>query len=301
MLFTALRHSLKSLTGKADLHIHSDWSDGSLSIPAIVKTAKILGLAAVSITDHDTTAGWDEAGAEGERQGLKIIPGIEVSAFDPGTGRKVHILGYGMKDRETVETACRPCLEDRRRANWEALFLIQAAGYPLDEEDLLSCLGKSGVPYRQHIMHALADRGYAGAIYGPLYGKLFGPGGAAVVKSRYMPAEEAVRLITDCGGEAALAHPFQYDSMGLLPRLTACGLSGIECWHHTQTPEREAMVREAAEQYGLFLTGGSDFHGLYSEKPVPLGTHFLRLPVSEFSEKPGPCLSTLNGNHAFLL
>jgi predicted metal-dependent phosphoesterase TrpH len=173
-----------------------------------------------------------------------------------------------------VETACRPYLEDRRRANLEALSLVRATGYPLDKRDLGPYLGKGGVPYRQHIMHALADRGYTAAIYGPLYGELFGPGGAAVVKGRYMPAEEAVRIITSCGGAAVLAHPFQYDSLGLLPRLVAWGLGGIECWHHTQTPEREKLVKEQAKQYGLFLTGGSDFHGLYSEKPIPLGAVF---------------------------
>jgi predicted metal-dependent phosphoesterase TrpH len=266
-----MRNKLRSLTGKADLHIHSDWSDGSLSIPRIVKTARALGLAAISITDHDTMAGWEEARTEGKMQGLEIFPGIEVSAFDPDTGRKVHILGYDTADPGTVEAACRPYLEGRRRASLEALSLIRAAGYPLDETDTLPYAGKSGVLYRQHIMHALADRGYTTAIYGPLYRKLFGPGGAAMVKSRYMPAEEAVRLIVDCGGEAVLAHPFQYDSIGLLPRLVEWGLSGIECWHHTQTPERIRLVRKQAGQYGLFLTGGSDFHGLYSEKPLPLG------------------------------
>ncbi|MDR3161434.1 MAG: PHP domain-containing protein [Spirochaetaceae bacterium] len=268
-----MEHSLRALAGKADLHIHSDWSDGSLSIRQIVKTAKALGLAAISVTDHDTAAGWEEAGAEGEKQGLEIIPGIEVSAFDPGTGRKVHILGYAVRDRETLDTACRPYLEDRRRANRKALSLIRAAGYPLDETDLSPYLGKGGVPYRQHIIHALADRGYAAAIYGPLYEKLFGPGGIAVVKSRYMPAEEAVRLIADCGGAAVLAHPFQYNSLGLLPQLAAWGLTGIECWHPSQTPERIGLVKEQAESYGLFLTGGSDFHGLYSEQPVPLGAY----------------------------
>jgi predicted metal-dependent phosphoesterase TrpH len=268
-----MRHNPKP-AGKADMHIHSDWSDGSLSIPWIVKTAKALGLAAISVTDHDTMAGWEEAEAEGAKRGLEIIPGIEVSAFDPDTGRKVHILGYGIRDRETVETSCRPYLEDRRRANLRALSLIRSAGYPLDEADLSPYIRKGGIPYRQHIMCALADRGYATAIYGPLYKELFGPGGAAVVKSHYMTAEEAIRLIVDCGGEAALAHPFQYDSLGLLPYLVGWGLRGIECWHHTQTPERIQVVREKAEQYDLFLTGGSDFHGLYSEKPIPLGTFF---------------------------
>jgi predicted metal-dependent phosphoesterase TrpH len=122
-------------------------------------------------------------------------------------------------------------------------------------------------------MHALADRSYTTAIYGPLYTRLFGPGGIAVVQSAYIGAEEAVRLITGCGGEAVLAHPFHYDSLGLLPQLVTWGLSGIECRHPTQTPEREQVVREQAERYGLFLTVGSDFHGLYSEKPVSLGSN----------------------------
>jgi predicted metal-dependent phosphoesterase TrpH len=267
-----MRDSLRNLGGKTDLHIHSVWSDGSLSVPRIVKTAKTLGLTAAALTDHDTTAGWEEVREEGKRQGLQTIGGIEVSAFDPDTGRKVHILGYGMKDPAAVERACRPCLEDRRRANLEALSLIRAAGYPVDAEDLAGYTGKGGVPYRQHIMHALADRGYTAAIYGPLYTRFFGPGGLAAVTSRYMPAEEAVRLIVDCGGEAVLAHPFQYDSLGLLPRLVKRGLGGVECWHPTQTPERIQAVRTQAEKYGLFLTGGSDFHGLYSEKPTPPGT-----------------------------
>jgi predicted metal-dependent phosphoesterase TrpH len=278
-----MRDNLESLIGRADLHIHSDWSDGSMSIPQIVKTAKALGLAAISITDHDTTAGWEEAKAEGTRWRLEIIPGIEVSAFDPGTGRKVHILGYGMTDPETVETACRPYLEDRRWASLEALSLIRAAGFPLDEADMPPYTGKGGILYRQHIMHALADRGYTTTIYGPLYRELFGPGGTAAVQGHYMPAEEAVRLIVDCGGKAVLAHPFQYDSLDLLPRLVQRGLSGIECWHHTQTLERERLVREKAERYGLFLTGGSDFHGLYSEKPILLGTVIQDLCYAGFA------------------
>jgi predicted metal-dependent phosphoesterase TrpH len=268
-----MKDNLENLRGKTDLHIHSTWSDGSLPVSRIVKTAKALGLDAAALTDHDTTAGWEDAREEGERRGIKIIGGIEVSAFDPDTGRKVHILGYGMEDPEAVENACRPYLEDRRRANREALSLIRAAGFAIDEEDAAVYTGKGGIPYRQHIMHALADRGYTAAIYGPLYDRLFGHGGLAVVTSRYMPAEEAVRLITDCGGEAVLAHPFQYDSLGLLPRLVERGLRGVECWHPTQTPERIQAVQEQAEKFGLFLTGGSDFHGLYSQKPVPPGSY----------------------------
>jgi predicted metal-dependent phosphoesterase TrpH len=135
-----------------------------------------------------------------------------------------------------------------------------------------------GTVYRQHIMHALADRCYTATIYGPLYTRLFGPGGLATVTARYMDAEEAVRLIRDCGGLAVLAHPFQYDTMDFLPRLVELGLSGIEHKHPTQTPERQQAVEEAARRYGLFLTGGSDFHGLYSERPVPPGAMDAEVP-----------------------
>ncbi|MDR0597698.1 MAG: PHP domain-containing protein [Treponema sp.] len=267
---------------KADLHIHSNWSDGSLSVGEIIKTARALKLRAVSITDHDTMDGQEEALEEGARQGLRVIPGIEVSALDPDSGRKVHILGYQARDRDSVSRACRPYLEDRGRAVLEAVDAIRAAGYPLDREDVAACAGKLGIPYRQHVMRALADRGYTRTIYGPLYDKLFGPGGPGAVKSRYMSACEAVRLIRECGGEAVLAHPFQYDSMGLLPKLVEWGLTGIEHRHHTQTPDREKIVREQAERYGLFLTGGSDFHGLYMEKSLPLGAVTVELSLTPF-------------------
>jgi predicted metal-dependent phosphoesterase TrpH len=272
---------------KADMHIHSHWSDGSLSVGEIVKLACALKLPAISVTDHDTMDGQEEVLEEAARQSgqsgqsgqsLRIIPGVEVSALDSESGRKVHILGYGVKDRDGLSRACRPYLEDRGRAVLEATDAIRAAGYPIDREDVLAHAGKSGVPYRQHVMRALADRGYTRTIYGPLYDELFGPGGVGAGKSRYMSAEEAVRLIRDCGGTAVLAHPFQYDSLGLLPRLVEWGLAGIECYHHTQTPERERIVREAAGRYGLFLTGGSDFHGLYAEKSLSPGSILAELP-----------------------
>jgi predicted metal-dependent phosphoesterase TrpH len=233
--------------------------------------AKALGLDALSITDHDTMTGQEEALEEGRRQGIRIIPGVEISALDGETGRKVHILGYNVKDTESLNRACFPYLEDRSRVNKEAGKRIRAAGYPVADEEFLAYAGKAGILYRQHLMHALADRGYTQTIYGSLYNKLFGPGGFAVIKSNYMGAEEAVRLIKDCGGYPVLAHPFMYDSLELLPRLVKQGLMGIEYRHHTQTPERERLVREKAGQYGLFLTGGSDFHGLYSEKLLSPG------------------------------
>ena len=261
------------MKNKADLHIHSNWSDGSLSVHSLLRLAKNLGLGAISITDHDTMAGQAEALEEGKKIGLTVIPGVEISAFNPETGRKAHILGFNIKDTEAFNRACRPYLEARRRKNLESVDCIIKAGYPVSHDDVNDYASLDGTVYRQHIMHALVDRGYASAIYGPLYKKLFGSGGLAVTKASYMGAKEAVNLIRDCGGLAVLAHPFQYDSMELIPQLTAWGLAGIECQHPSQISERQDAVIEAARRYNLFLTGGSDFHGFYSEEALPPGSN----------------------------
>jgi predicted metal-dependent phosphoesterase TrpH len=262
-----------------DLHLHSDWSDGSMSVTGVVKLAKLLKLDVIAITDHDTAAHLQTALDEGRKQRLRVIPGVEISAFDPGTGRKVHLLGYHVRDARKIGEVCRPYLEERHQAGLQAVDRVRAAGYPIDREDALRHVGAGGVLYRTHIMHALAERGYTATIYGGLYNALFGANGAAAVKTGYMSAEDAVHLIKSAGGFAVLAHPFQYNSMGLLPSLTDWGLDGIECRHHTQTPERQAAVQAAAKRHGLFLTGGSDWHGLYSSKAQPPGAMNVTLPA----------------------
>jgi predicted metal-dependent phosphoesterase TrpH len=238
----------------------------------------MLGLDCISITDHDTMANLPEALAAGEKYGVTIIPGVELSAYDETTGRKVHILCYNATDPDLMTRACRPFSEERDRANRESAERVRAAGYAITPEDVRGYVGAGGIQYRQHVMHALMDRGYTNTIYGELYDKLYGKNGIAVARSRYMTARAAIELTHAAGGLAVLAHPYQYDSMGLLPSLVKWGLDGIEYIHHTQTPERRAAVAEAAERYGLFLTGGTDFHGMYSEKTLCPGGLEVLLP-----------------------
>lgn len=262
---------------RADLHLHSRWSDGSLPIPALLELAKRLGLGCVAITDHDTLAGQPQAAAAAQALGIRLLPGLEISAFDPDTGRKVHILGYGIRDARRVEDTLAPYRQDRHRAMERAVELLAQAGYPIGLEVVAPYIGEGGILYRQQIMHALMDRGYALSVYDPLYRKLFKNGGIAQVQSSYLPALEAVELVRGCGGRAVLAHPFEYDSMDLLPALVEAGLEGIECYHPSQTPQRQRAVRQAAEQYGLFLTGGSDAHGMYTQYVDPPGSHGILL------------------------
>lgn len=256
---------------RADLHMHSRWSDGSLEVARLIGLGKKSGLSVMAVTDHDTMEGQEEVRDEGRRQGMQVLNGVEISAFSPETGRKVHILGYNISDEKTVTDTLRPFLLDRHEAALCAAEQVSQAGYAVNIEDILSYVGKGQFLYKQHIMHALADRGYTTSIYGELYKKLFGKNGIAVIKSRYIPVHEAVRLVAECGGSPVLAHPYQYDSMDLVPSLLRYGLKGIEYCHPTQSNGRKIRVEETAMAFGLFLTGGSDAHGLYSESAYPLG------------------------------
>ena len=103
---------------RADLRLHSRWSDGSLPIPALLELAKRLGLGCVAITDHDTLAGQAQAAAAAQDLGIHLIVWLEISAFDPDTGRKVHILGYGIRDAriERSENG-KPEKEQNKRTN----------------------------------------------------------------------------------------------------------------------------------------------------------------------------------------
>ena len=206
-----------------------------------------------------------------------MISGLEISAVSALTGRKVHILGYGIQDTVVVNAACKPYLDSRHAASLRAVGCIESAGYPIDKDIALSYVTAGGVLYRQHIMHALIDRGYATMVYGQLYNRFFGQDGIARVSSDYMDACDAIRLVRAAGGMPVLAHPFQYDSMALLPQLKNAGLSGIEANHPTQSLAQQQVILSAAAQYHLFITGGSDAHGLYNESPAPLGSGYATI------------------------
>ncbi|MDR2655251.1 MAG: PHP domain-containing protein [Oscillospiraceae bacterium] len=262
---------------KADLHTHSTYSDGSLNIKSLFKSAKLSGLGAIALSDHDTMAGIPIARKEADKAGIKLIPAVEISAEDPGNSRKVHILAYFIQDSDLIEKVCRPWLEKRRQNCLNALEDIRRMGYPIDADDVLQYT-ESGVIYKQHIMRALMDRGFTLSVYGELYNRLFIKDGGERYKSSYMSAFEAIELVLQAGGLPVLAHPYIYDSMGLLPALVKSGLRGIECFHPSQNAERIKTVIEAAGKYGLFLTGGSDFHGFYSSRGAALGSVEFFLP-----------------------
>lgn len=263
---------------KVELHCHTTISDGSYTIHEVLDLAQKEEVGCLAITNHDTTKELVDTVCLGKERGIDIIPGIEISAYDFKRQTKVHILGYYIEPgHAALERLCRPLLESRHQANLRAIEKLIESGYSITLEQVMKFAeGGTGI-YKQHIMRALIEQGYTTGIYGDLYKKLFSRGnnggepGIAYVPVEYVDAPSAIEAIRQAGGVPVLAHPGQYRNFEAVPELVDCGLQGIEAWHPLHSPDDEIRAQKLALEYGLMVTGGSDFHGIYGEKEVSLG------------------------------
>lgn len=257
----------------ADLHCHTKMSDGSVGIDEVVLLAKTHGIPTIAVTDHDTFAGSTRAKIFGNRHGVEVISGVEFSTMNPATGRKAHILCYLCDSTDRLEGLCKRTGDSRRRA---ANIMIQKTlrVYPIAADMILRRAQGSMNVFKQHIMHALIDAGYATDFYGDTYQKLFHPKfGLAYAPVEYPSVHEVLEQIHEAGGIAVLAHPGVYDSYDLLEQLAKSGeIEGVEVWHPRNKPGDEEKFAATAQKYNLIMTGGTDFHGMYTNNPIPIGT-----------------------------
>lgn len=256
-----------------DLHCHSKISDGSIGIEELLTMARRRGLSAISITDHDAVVGATRACILGKRLGIDVIHGVEMSCYDYTRQRKVHILGYLCDAPERLEGACLR-MNHRRRAAAVEMTKKVLRYYPIVPEAIARHASGSTNVYKQHIMHALVEAGYADEFFGDVFHKLFSSnGGCAYIPVEYPDAREIIDLIHSAGGLAILAHPYVYNTTDLMEELTAEGLlDGIEVWHPSNDADRIATLKDFAQSHNLLMTGGTDFHGLYTGSARPLGS-----------------------------
>lgn len=255
----------------SDLHCHTKISDGSMGIEDLIVMAKRRGINTLSVTDHDTTAGATRAVIIGKRHGLNIIHGVEFSTADPQRDGKAHLLCYMCDTPDRLEGMCRQIGDRRKKAANDMVRRVMRY-YPITPEMVVRCATGSTNFYKQHIMHALMDAGYADSIFGDTYKKLFGKEGVARVEIEYPDVREVIDLIHSAGGVAVLAHPYLYKNEELLEELAEKGLDGVEVWHPSHSEEQVAALTDFATQKGLLMTGGSDFHGMYTRTTRALGS-----------------------------
>lgn len=258
---------------KADLHCHSKISDGSLTTEELMALAKRIDLTAISITNHDTLTGTEKAQQLGEKFGIQVIPGVEISAWDYDRKRKVHLLCY-MPDRpEPIVELCQKTVKNRQKA---ALLMLQKVLrlYPIPTDIVVKRAAGSTNIFKQHIMHAMIECGYTKEIHGDLYEKLFHPeNGLAYFPVEYPDIRTAAQVVRQAGGISILAHPYLYDSHDLMVELTEEKLiDGIEAYHSRYDLETSMKLSSFAHDKKLLVTGGSDFHGMYSGRSIRLGS-----------------------------
>lgn len=257
-----------------DLHCHSTLSDGSLGIEEIIRQAARVGITHLSITDHDTLSGYSRARFLGEKYGVNIIQGVEMSAWDTQRKSKVHILCYLPQKPDRLEMLCLKSREIRREVGNEMIEKVMEQ-FPITPESVLRhCKGCESI-YKVHIMRALIDYGYALEFYGALDAQLFHPqNGSCIVNRAYPDVLHVLNLIRASRGVAVMAHPMLYDNLELLEELAAEGkIDGVEVEHYSASPKDRERLREIAKRYDLIVTGGSDFHGLYNQQPSHLGAN----------------------------
>lgn len=248
---------------RADLHIHTYYSDGAYSPAQIAAMAREAGLSLISMTDHDSLAGLEEKTRAAADCGLSYVPGWEVSAYQGDL--KVHILGYGCRICAPYEQFLRA---RREGALARAEDIIARAneyfGLDVTLADAERFHQKKDAPlHTMHIVAAFAER--LGRDKGDLYAAAFEPGRPCHSLIGRPSPQDAIDVIHASGGIAVLAHPGRIKlsaerRFSLMDELVGRGLDGIECSHSDHTEEQTAQFAAYARLRGLLQTGGSDFH-----------------------------------------
>lgn len=266
-----------------DLHCHTRLSDGSMGIEELVALAKNRGVLTISITDHDCLAGVVRGRITGERSGVSVIPGVELSAIDHETGKQVHILGYLFEQPDRLEALCQRNSVARKKAG-QFMMIHASQKYPITNGLVRKCATGSTNLYKQHIMHTLMESGLTSTIYGSVYDELFSPqkSGNILVNADFADVREVIASVHEAGGLAVLAHPALYDNFDLLDSFDELGLDGVEVWHPTADEAVVERLTGFAAENGLLMTGGSDFHGMYNRGAWSVGDYSM--PDSAFDE-----------------
>ncbi len=255
-----------------DLHVHSKYSDGTLTPQELVDLAIYKGLKAIALTDHDTTAGLEEMITYAKDKDIEIVPGIELST--EYFGRDIHILGlyinpYHWKFQEHLKTF----QDSRVMRNIKMCENLQTEGIDITYDALMDSF-KGAVITRAHYARFLLDKGYVKSM-NEAFERYVGDHCKAFVPREKITPAQAVELILESGGIPVLAHPILYHLSDanlntLVSTLKDAGLMGIEAVYSTYAPSEERYVKRLASKYDLLITGGSDFHGS-NKKDIDLG------------------------------
>jgi predicted metal-dependent phosphoesterase TrpH len=258
-------------TTYVDLHSHSTASDGSRAPADVIAAARAAGLAAIALTDHDTVAGMPEAQAAAHERGIRLVPGVELSAVE-GTV-ETHVLGLHLSRTEEIEAGL-ATLRDMRHSRAERMVArLNELGVRVTFDAVLE-QAAGGAIGRPHVARAMVQEGWATDLR-DAFDRYLGNGRPAFVAKDRLSMVDAIDMIHRAGGLAVLAHPGHSGSRARLEALAAQGMDGVEVLHPSHGAEDVARLRTLADHLGLVPSGGSDWHGSL-DGPRTLGS--MRVP-----------------------
>lgn len=253
----------------ADLHCHSTASDGVDSPTRVVERAAAVGLKVLSLTDHDTLDGVAEAQAAGERLGVEVVPGVELTCYQDR--KEVNILGYWVDgSEERLAAHCRRFVAARIDRAHQIGARLAELGARIDIDELVAN-ADGGVVGRPHVARALLEAGHVATLQ-EAFDRFLANGGPADVPKMMVEPRECIDMIHGAGGIAVIAHAGIWNQFDLIPHLASIGMDGVEVWHSAHTREDSERLEEIADRFGLAKTGGSDCHGKLGERQEQLGT-----------------------------
>ena len=246
---------------RADLHLHTTASDGTLTPEQLAGRAAGEGFELVAVTDHDSTAGVAQARKAAKELGLTVLTGVELSC---GAQKEIHILGYGFDpENAALEQFCAQRRAQRIARTEEMVRRLSALGKPVSLDRVRELA--RGVMGRPHVARALAEAGHVASV-SEAFERYLKPGKPGYVPKEDVRVSEAVRLVREAGGVAVLAHPMELkmgDTMleSLIGEWKSQGLAGVEVYHPSAQNNHASFLRHLAQREELLVTGGSDFHG----------------------------------------
>lgn len=247
------------MTKSADLHIHTHYSDGTMSPQEVVADALHCGIQCIAITDHDTVDGISPAIEAARGHDLEILPGIELSSEI--NGKDVHMLGYlfNWQDASLAEQLKK--MQDVRAERMKQMIQkLEALGIHNISFEEINDAARTRALGRPHLAAALVEKKVVGSMRAA-FDKYLAEGAPAYVPKFKQTPQEAIKLIKDAGGIAVLAHPMLSNVDELIPGLVQAGLGGLEAHYPNSSVNVMCFYENLARKHHLVITGGSDAHG----------------------------------------
>lgn len=274
--------------GKADLHIHTNASDGDLSPKDLMEKISQKSLQTISITDHDTIRGYLDAKELADEKDIELIPGVEISTI--WGDREIHVLAYAFDEENENFLNLVANQKNARRKRMKAIVeVLKREGVDIDYEEVRAeSRGNIGRP---HAASVLINKGYVASV-SEAFIRYLSTDKIKEIKTEYAVLDKVISTVHEAGGVLSIAHPGPFYTQNEIKELLKYPFDGIECIHPSHSYKVQKMFLDLAGIHNLLVTGGSDFHGSKKSEYDPylgvvtLGSQFVEaLKRTAYSRK----------------